>query len=96
MTFAHLLIEEDEFQIEAGPEHEDAGVHLDLGDGARWQRLGHGHEANVLKSGLKTSGKITSDAVVLDLEVAAAVDHLEYQPLLALAFLGGHLLNLNT
>ena len=79
---ADLLIKEDEFEIEAGPEHEDAGVHLDFRDGARGQRLGHGHEADVLISGFETSGKITADAVVLDLEVAATVDHLEHEPML--------------
>ena len=29
---SYLLVEEDEFEVEAGAEHEDVVEHLDLGD----------------------------------------------------------------
>ena len=45
----HLLVEEDELEVEAGAEHEDVAEHLDLGDGARRQRVRHGHQTYVLQ-----------------------------------------------
>ena len=47
----YLLVEEDEFEVEAGAEHEDVVEHLDLGDRARRQRVRHRHQANVLDEG---------------------------------------------
>ena len=48
---SYLLVEEDEFEVEAGAEHEDVVEHLDLGDRARRQRVRHRHQANVLDEG---------------------------------------------
>ena len=48
---SYLLVEEDEFEVEAGAEHEDVVEHLDLGDRARRQRVRHRHKADVLDGG---------------------------------------------
>ena len=48
---SYLLVEEDEFEVEAGAEHEDVVEHLDLGDRARRQRVCHRHQADVLDGG---------------------------------------------
>ena len=48
---SYLLVEEDEFEVEAGAEHEDVVKHLDLGDRARRQRVRHRHQADVLHGG---------------------------------------------
>ena len=47
----HLLVQEDELEVEAGAEHEHVAEHLDLGDGARRQGVRHGHQAHVLGEG---------------------------------------------
>ena len=47
----HLLVQEDELEVEAGAEHEDVAEHLDFGDGARRQGVRHGHQAHVLAGG---------------------------------------------
>ena len=66
-------IQEDEFEIEAGSEHEHVVEHLDLGDGAGGQGVPDGHEPDVLVAAV-----VRRDVhrVLLDLQVAAAVDHL--------------------
>lgn len=76
---SHLLVQEDELEVEAGPEHEHNGVHLDLGDGVGRQGVGDGHEAQVLVGGGGGVDPLLAAAVrllLLDLEIAPAVDHL--------------------
>ena len=53
----HLLIQEYQPQVQACPEHEDVREHLDLGDGARREGVGHGNEAHVgVGRGLESGG----------------------------------------
>lgn len=66
-------VQEYEFQIQTGPEHEHVGVQLDFCDGARWQGVTHGDEAHVLVTALVRRG---GGRELLHFEVSRAMDHL--------------------
>lgn len=67
-------VEEDELHVQAGSEHEHVAVQLDLCHGAGRQRVADGHQADVLVAAVK---RRHVQAVLTDLQVAAAVDHLD-------------------
>ena len=66
-------VEEDEFHIQTGPEHERVAVHLDLCDGGRGQRVTDSHQAVDLVTAAIWRAV---HAHQLHLGVAAAVDGL--------------------
>ena len=67
-------VQEDELHVQAGSKHEHVAVQFDLSDGAGGQRVAHSHQAHVLVAALER-GHV--QAVLADLQVAAAVDHLD-------------------
>lgn len=66
-------VEEDELHVQAGAKHEHVAVQFDLGDGAGRQRVTHSHQPHVLIAAVE---RRHVQAVLTDLQVAAAVDHL--------------------
>lgn len=66
-------VEEDELHVQAGSEHEHVAVQFDLRDRAGRQRVSDGHQPHVLVAAVKR-GHV--QAVLTDLQVATAVDHL--------------------
>ena len=69
-------MQEYQLQVEAGPEHEHVAVQLDLGDGAGWQRLAHGHQPHDLVARVIQRHV---QHILPDLQVATAVDDLGKQ-----------------
>lgn len=69
-------IQEDQLQVEAGPEHEHVTMQLDLCDGTGRQRLAHGHQPHDLVARV-IQGHVQH--ILPDLQVAAAVDDLGKQ-----------------
>lgn len=67
-------VEEYQFQVQTGSEHEHVAVEFDLSDGTGRQRLAHGHQPNDLVAGV-VQGHIQH--VLADFQVATAVNHLE-------------------
>ena len=70
---SYLLVEEDEFEVEAGAEHEDVVEHFDLGDRARRQRVRHRHQANVLHGGSMEIRKVLYYFTVLIWDLTRAL-----------------------
>ena len=69
-------VQEDELHIQTGSEHEHVAVQLDLGDSAGWERVAHCHQPHVLVAAVEQRHV---QAVLPDLQVAAAVNHLEQE-----------------
>lgn len=69
-------VEEDELHVQAGSEHEHVAVQFYLSDGAGRQRVAYSDQAHVLVAAIE---RRHVQAVLTDLQVAAAVDHLRSQ-----------------
>lgn len=72
-------VEEDELEIEGGPEHEHVVVELDLGVGAGRQGVADRDEADVVQLVTRLRAVLATAARqrhVLQLQVARTVDHL--------------------
>jgi len=66
-------VEKDEFEVEAGAEHEHVTVKFDLCDGAAWQRVADGNESSVLVAAVEWR---RVQGALAYLQVPAAVYHL--------------------
>ncbi len=66
-------VQEDEFEVQTGAEHEHVAVELDLGDAAGRKRLSERHQPHDLIAGLKQRHVHQQ---LTQLQVTAAVDHL--------------------
>ncbi len=73
----YLLVEKYQFEIETGSKHKNTGVHLDLGDRGRWQRIRDADEADVREAGLEGPGQIAAHRLLLDFQVTSAMDNLQ-------------------
>lgn len=74
-NFACLpCIEEDQFHIELGTEHEHVLMQFDFRDGGRRQRVTDGNQAEIL---YKTALAIAAVRINASLQIARAVYHLQ-------------------
>ena len=67
-------VQENEFKVQAGPEHEHVAVEFDLGDSTGGQGVSHRHQTHGLIAGFIQSH---IHHVLTHLQVAAAVDDLQ-------------------
>ena len=65
-------VEKDEPQVERRAKHEHVRVQLQLGDGRRWQRVTHSHQAHVLQLHSATPASASSSASSRAASAAAA------------------------
>ena len=73
----YASVEEDQFEIEAGSEHEHVAIETDFRHGAAWQRVAHGNQSDVLVTlAIDRCHRMQTGCELAHLQISAAVDHL--------------------